>query len=526
MEYSILKDILIIFSVSIAVVFICQRLKIPSIIGYLVTGILAGPNGFSLISATHEVETLAEIGVILLLFTIGIEFSLKNLVRIRKTLTVGGGIQVFVTIIIFFFITRFNFIGAQDSNTIPEAVFMGFLIALSSTAIVLKLLQERGEFISPHGRTSLGILIFQDIVIVPMILVLPFLSGTASDGGASIWEIVIEVLMVVLLVFVGAKYVVPKMLYHVAKTKSRELFLLTIIVIALAVAFLTYQAGLSLALGAFLAGLIISESDYSQQAFGNVLPFLDVFTSFFFISIGMLLDVEYLISKPVIILIVTLGVIIIKTIVATLASLALGYPLRTSIIVGLTLSQVGEFSFILSKKGQALGLISENNYQLFLDVSVLTMAATPFVIAAAPKIAEILMKLPLPERLKSGLKPGSGDTGENIKGISDHLIIIGYGVNGKNVSRAAKYANIPYVIIELNPQTVRAEKSKGEPMFYGDASQEVVLQHANTEKALILVVTLPNSADIRRITQVARRLNPHLHIIIRTRFVEEMKDLY
>ncbi len=525
MEYAILKDILIIFGLSIVVIFICHRLKIPSIIGYLITGVLAGPNGFSLISGIHEVEILAEIGVILLLFTIGIEFSLKNLIRIRNTLAIGGGIQVFLTIAIFFLITRSNFIGAQEGNSIPESIFMGFLIALSSTAIVLKLLQERGEFVSPHGRVTLGILIFQDIVIVPMILVLPFLAGISGENVSPWWLILVKVLGVIFLVFIGAKYIVPKVLYQIAKTKSRELFLLTIIVIALSVAFLTYSAGLSLALGAFLAGLIISESDYSQQAFGNVLPFLDIFTSFFFVSIGMLLNVQILIDRPVIILIVTLGVIVVKSVVATLAGLALGYPLRTSVLVGLTLSQVGEFSFILSRKGQALGLISEANYQLFLAVSVLTMAATPFIIAAAPRLADLLLRLPLPQRLKSGLIT-IDESEENIKDIKNHTIIIGYGINGRNVARAAKYANIPYEVIELNPTTVKEEKALGEPIFFGDASQEVVLEHACIKDAMIIVITLPNPADIRQITQVARKLNPHIHIIIRSRYIGEMEDYF
>ncbi|MFP4470973.1 MAG: cation:proton antiporter, partial [Bacteroidales bacterium] len=408
-----------------------------------------------------------------------------------------------------------------------EAVFMGLLISLSSTVIVLKLLQERGEFISPHGRTSLGILIFQDIVIMPMILVLPFLAGNSAGEQASVLEIIIKVVAVILMVFIGTKYLVPKMLYHVARTRSRELFLLTIIVVALAVAYLTYIAGLSLALGAFLAGLIISKSDYSQQAFGNVLPFRDVFTSFFFVSIGMLLDVDFLISKPVIILLIALSVIIIKSLIATAASLALGFPLRTSLLVGLTLSQVGEFSFILSREGQDLELISDINYQLFLAVSVLTMAATPFIIAAAPKIAGLVLRLPLPVKLVSGLKPSLGEEeDEEIKEMRDHLIIIGYGVNGRNVARAARFANIPHKVIELNAETVRKEREAGEPIFFGDATQEVVLEHASIKHALVLVITVPGSADVRRITQVARKMNPHVHIIIRTRFLEEMADLY
>ena len=523
MDLLIFKDITLLFGIAVLVLFVCQRLRIPPIIGYLVTGVLAGPNGFSMISSVHEVEMLAEIGVILLLFTIGIEFSLKSLVKMRKTLMIGGGLQVVLSIIFFYGVMHFDLLGIHRGEGFSESLFMGFLMALSSTAIVLKLLQERGEFITPHGRTTLSMLIFQDIAIVPMILVLPFLSENSSEG-ANVWEVLAKVLGVLLIVFLGARYVVPKFLYQVVKTRSRELFLLTIIVLALSVAYLTFLAGLSLALGAFLAGLIISESDYSQQAFGNVLPFLDVFTSFFFVSIGMLLNVEYFIANPVIILVLTLGVIIAKTLIATAASLALGFPLRTSLIVGLTISQVGEFSFILSRDGQAMGLISEVNYQLFLNVSVLTMAATPFIIAAAPRIAELANRLPLPRRLISG--SGAEAPEEVPEVVENHMIIVGYGVNGRNVARAARFASIPYRVIEMNPATVRDEKHKGVPILFGDASQEVVLKHAHIEQAMVLVITLPGSPVIRRITQLARSLNPHLHIIIRARFLAEMQDYY
>lgn len=523
MDLLIFKEITLLFGIAVVVLFICQRLRIPPIIGYLVTGVLAGPNGFSMISDTQDVEMLAEIGVILLLFTIGIEFSLKSLVRMRKTLMVGGGLQVILSIIIFFGIMHLDVLGIHRANGFSESLFMGFLMALSSTAIVLKLLQERGEFMTPHGRTTLGILIFQDIAIVPMILVLPFMAGGGAEGS-NVWEVLAKVVGVLLIVFLGARYVVPKFLYQVVKTRSRELFLLTIIVLALSVAYLTSLAGLSLALGAFLAGLIISESDYSQQAFGNVLPFLDVFTSFFFISIGMLLNVEYFIANPIIILILTIGVIIAKTLIGTIASLVLGFPIRISLIVGLTISQVGEFSFILSRDGQSMGLISEANYQLFLDVSVLTMAATPFIIAAAPRIGEFVSRLPLPRWLIFG--SGSEAPEEVPEVIENHLIIVGYGVNGRNVARAARFASIPYRVIEMNPSTVREEKQQNVPIHFGDASQEVVLQHAQIEKAMVLVITLPGSPVIRRITQLARSLNPHLHIIIRARFLSEMQDYY
>ncbi len=517
MEYTLLNEIVLILGVSVVVLFIFNKFRIPSLLGFLLTGLLIGPNGFQLIQSIHEVEVLAEVGVILLLFTIGIEFSLENIVKIGRTILLGGTFQVITTIL------AVGAIAAYIGNSLNESIFIGFLIALSSTAIVMKLIQEKGEIYTPQGRTSLAILIFQDIIIVPMMLITPMLAGK-SNGMDQSWLLITgKFLAVAIMVVIGSKYLIPKILYQITKTKSRELFLLSIIVIAFAVAFLTYSIGLSLALGAFLAGLMISESKYSQHAMGNILPFLDVFTSFFFVSIGMLMDINFFLANPVKILLFTTIVLSVKTFLAGTTSFILGFPLRTCVIVGFTLSQVGEFSFILSRIGIHEGLLSNDNYQLFLNVSVLSMAATPFLVNLSPSLADLLMKLPLPSKIKNGLYPKPEST---IGKIKDHLIIVGYGINGKNVAKAARYANISHVIIEMNPDTVRKEMEKGEIIHFGDATQPEVLKHANIKEAMVLVVTIPGSADTKRILSTARRMNPHLHIIIRTRFIEDVKELY
>jgi monovalent cation:H+ antiporter-2, CPA2 family len=517
MEIPLLKDITIIFGVSIVVIFICHRIRLPVIVGFLLTGVLIGPYGLGILKAVHEVEVLAEIGIVLLLFTIGIEFSLKKLLEIRKSVLMGGSLQVLLT-----FLAAFSIVG-HFGQTSDEAVFIGFLVTLSSTAIVLKLIQERAEVDSPHGRTTLGILIFQDIIIVPMILITPLLAGSAGGLGESLLVFVVKGIGTVILVMVGAKWIVPQVLYQVARTCNRDLFLLSIVAICLSVAWITSSVGLSLALGAFLAGLIISESEYSHQALGNILPFRGVFTSFFFVSIGMLLDVGFLFQQPGLIVLITLCVLVLKSIIAVSVTILLGLPLRTGILVGLALSQVGEFSFILSRAGIEHGLLSENIYQLFLNVSVLTMAATPFAIAIAPRLADLVLRLPLPKKLKSGLRPV-----QEIKELDkkDHLIIIGLGVNGVNVARVAKAAGIPYVIIEMNPETVRRELAKGEPIFYGDATHEEVFNHANIKDARIVVVAINDPAATRRITETARKLNSKVHLIVRTRYLQEMAALH
>jgi len=490
---------------------------LPAVVGFLLTGIFVGPYGFGLVKAVHEVEILAEIGIVLLLFTIGIEFSLERLLQIRKSVLMGGSLQVLLTFLATLFIAR------RFGQAFGEAVFIGFLVALSSTAIVLKLIQERAEVDSPHGRTTLGILIFQDIIIVPMILVTPLLAGATGNLGESVLVLLAKGIGIILLVMVSTKWIVPQVLYQIARTRNQEVFLLSVVVICLGVAWLTSKAGLSLALGAFLAGLIISESEYSHQALGNILPFRDVFTSFFFVSIGMLLDVGFLFQQPGTIALIALGVLVLKSIIACFATVLLGFPFRTSILVGLALSQVGEFSFILSRTGVEHGLLAGNIYQMFLAFSILSMAATPFIITLAPRAAVIILRLPLPKRLISGFYPVPEI---KVKGKKDHLIIIGFGVNGRNVARAARLSGIPYAVIEMNPETVRNEQAQGEPIYYGDSTQEVVLQHANIKDARIVVTAINDPASTRRITEIIRRLNPKVHLIVRSRYLQEMKPLY
>jgi monovalent cation:H+ antiporter-2, CPA2 family len=521
MQTSILSTTVIIFGLSIFVLLLCYRLRIPTIVGFLLTGVLCGPFVRELVGATNEVETLAQIGVVLLLFSIGLEFSLNNLLQIKRIILVGGTLQVFCTIGVV------TLISWGFGRSISHSVFMGFLLSLSSTAIVLKRLQEKAEVESPHGKTSLGILIFQDIIVVPMMLVLPLLSGNVGDVGPSVLLLFVKIVGIIVCMIVMIKWVVPFVMFRVAKTRSRELFLLTIIVICFSVAWLTSSAGLSLALGAFLAGLVLSESEYSYQALGSILPFRDVFTSVFFISIGMLFDGAYFIHHPLLVLSLALIVLVLKVSIASLVPAALGFPLRTMVLTGLSLGQVGEFSFILSTAGMSFGLLDKDTYQLFLGVSILTMAATPFVMACGPWISDRLLSLPLPKRIKTGLQTQEIPvTPEQKPKLNDHLIIIGFGINGKNVARAARATGIPYIITEMNPETVRREKAAGEPIIYGDATQEAVLLHVNILSARVVVVGIPDPVATRRVIEVARKLNASVHIIARTRFYQETSQLY
>ena len=521
MHIPLLQDLLIIFILAIIVLFLFHRFRIPAIVGFLLTGILVGPHGLGLISSVADVETLAEIGVVLLLFSIGIEFSLKGLLRIKRFLLIGGTLQGILTYVVSFTIVR------KLGLPLKESAFIGFLITLSSTAIVLKLLQERAEIDSPHGRTALAILIFQDILVVPIMLATPLLAKAEAISWYTIAVLLAKGVGIILLVFLSSQWIVPKILFQITKTRNRELFLIGVLIICFSVAWLTSQAGLSLALGAFLAGLILSESEYSYQALSNILPFRDVFTSIFFVSIGMLLNINFFIQHAQIILFLAAGVLIIKAIVAGLATLLMGFPLRTAILAGLSLSQVGEFSFVLALVGIEHNVLSQEIYQYFLALALITMTITPFIITMGPTIADILLKVPHPKKLQNGLFPlGPKGAFKKPKPLKDHLIIVGFGLNGRNVARAAKTANIPYNIIEMNPQTVRSEYVKGEPIFFGDASQEMILEHGGIKAARLILIVISDPAATRRITELARRLNPKIHIITRTRYVEEMEPLY
>jgi CPA2 family monovalent cation:H+ antiporter-2 len=515
MPASLLYNALVIIVLSGAVLYLCHLARIPVIVGFLLTGIISGPQGLGVITDVASVRELAEVGIIILLFTIGIEFSFQNLRQLRRPALMGGSLQIGFTAL------AAALIAAQAGLPAGEAVLIGFIVSLSSTAIVMRILQERAEIDTPHGGAVLGILVFQDLMVVPMMLLLPVLAGFGGLGAGLPLSKVIELGGVLLLLFVSWK-TVPWILYQVTRTRSRELFLLTLIVIGLSIALLTYRAGLSLALGAFLAGLIISESEYSHQALSNLLPFRDVFMSIFFISVGMLLDVKFFFLSPVAVILLALAAIGIKALFAGAASGFTGLPLRTMIIAGLCLGQVGEFSFILSESALRAGLLPQGHYQIILAASILTMLATPFIIRWAPRLAELAARLRFLRGLDIGVLQG---TRKQRYSESDHLVIVGFGINGRNIAKAARKGGIPYVIIEMNPVVIREETAKGEPIFYGDATQENILEHANIGEARCLVIVINDPAAAARITWVARRVNPGIYIIVRTRFLREIERL-
>lgn len=514
----LLYEISVVLGSAVVILFICNKLRIPTVVGFLLTGVVIGPHALGLVHNVTHVEELAEIGVILLLFTIGMEFSIREFMALRRQVLLGGSLQMGLTALVTWPVAAL--LGLPGRT----ALFLGLLVALSSTAIVLKILQSRVELEAPQGRMALAVLIFQDIAVVPIMLLLPLLGGDAPDAGRMLLVLLGKRLLIVLAVIVSVQFIIPRLLRRVALTRDRELFLVFIVFLCFAIAGLTAAAGLSLALGAFLAGLLISESEYSHQAVASILPFRDIFTSFFFISIGMLLNIGFFLGELPAILAAAGGVLLLKVLVVVATVRIVGFPLRTALLSALALAQVGEFSFVLYKASVPYNLLSPHVYQLFLSVSVLTMVATPFVIAAGPWLTRRTGELSLPSWLV-GLSPAdSGDT-ESGGGLRNHLVIIGFGLTGRYLARAARMWEIPYLIIETNPVTIQAERQRGEPISYGDATQDAILEHAGIGDARMAAIAISDPVAVRRITRIIRDLAPDVHIIVRTRFWGEYQDL-
>jgi len=517
MELVILTDIVIIFAFATGVNYLFTKIRIPTIIGYLLTGIVVGPSVLGVIHSPNEIEFMAEIGIILLMFTIGLEFSLNHLIKIRNIVFFGGFVQlVFTAGVTALFAHMYEM-------SWGAAVFIGFLTALSSTALVLKILQERGELTSNYGRTVVGILIFQDIILIPLILLTPMLGGQTADIGVKLLGMGSKTLFIMALVYVGNRWIMPRVLHLIALTKNQELFLMSIFLVCLAVALLTSEMGMSLAFGAFLGGLMISRSEYSQDAFGHLIPFKDTFTSFFFVSIGMLLDLNFFAENIFLVLATVLLVIAIKAVVAGGTGFILGHTFRGTVMVGLAMAQIGEFSFILAKTGQTYQILSDYYYQLFLAVTIASMAVSPFLITVAKPTANLLLKLPIPEILVKGMFPLKEI---EVPAMQNHIVMIGKDSRSLNLSRMASQMKLPYVSIVFDPASARARQMKGEMVVYGDSMNEPILRKAHIETAEIVVISIGDAITALGVIEKVRELNKHAYIMVRSKHVSDIEDLY
>jgi CPA2 family monovalent cation:H+ antiporter-2 len=501
------RDIALILLCSLPVLFLFRKIGVSSVVGYLVVGVAIGPFGFGLVSEKSGIEALAEIGVMLLLFVVGLEFSIDKLTRMKRMLTIGGSSQMLA---VFAAVA-----GVLWAIGLPlrEAAFFGLAVAFSSTAIVLTILEERGETGAPHGKASVGILLAQDLAVAPALALVPALAARGAESLQAAGEKMLTALVFVVVALVVARKVLPKLLYFVAKIGAREAFTVGVALVALGAAYLAEIAGLTFSVGAFVAGMLISESEFSHQTAAEILPFKDVFNALFFVSIGMLLNGAYLMDNPVAVALAVVGVLVIKFVVVFAVVRALGHPTRTALLSGLALAQIGEFSFLIVRYGAEFDLASAGAFNVFLASSMFTMLATPFMIMWGPRLAD---------KLGGKLPRKTEPKGAKMKG---HAIVVGYGVVGRSLAAALKEDDVAHVVVEANPTTARKCLREGEPMIFGDASKREIMEAAGVEGAALVAISIPDPTAARRALSIAKRLNPDCVAVVRARYVGEIEEL-
>ena len=517
MANELFNEVIVLFLLSILVNLACSRLKLPATVGFLLTGVLCGPSMLGLVSDEKTIENVADLGVAMLMFTIGMELSGDALNRLKRPVFLGGSLQI--GLVVLFCWGAGLFIGKPE-----EGVLWGMLMALSSSAIVLQIFQSKGMASSPVGRLGLAILVFQDIMVAPMMIMVPLLAGTVQltweEGLLSAAKVAGLGLGMILF----SRFLLDRLMNAVVRTRAREVLLLTTLVICFGFARLTTVLGMSASLGSFLAGLMLARSQYSMSVIADILPYRHVFMSLFFISVGMLLNVGFVASNAGLILGLVAAFILLKTLISMPAVLVQGYPLYTAVSASLCLAQAGEFAFVLAAAAQELGFLHADHYQVFLAVSVISMMATPGIIAVSGKAGKAFSALARWLGLPVAA-PDAESVAHTAGGLSDHIIIVGFGFSGKHLARTAKECRLPYTILEMNPETV-ARYSQREPISYGDASEPSILDALGIAKARVIAIVISDLAAVRAIVAKARQANPQVVIIARTRFVTEIGPLH
>jgi len=508
--HGVLTEIVLVMAVAVAAALLLRRMAVPPVVGFILAGVAIGPAGLGLVDDREHIVLVAEIGVMLLLFMVGLKISLRDLWRMRATVLGGGLLQYGLTAVAITMSIR------VFGLAWPEAVAWGLAVGLSSTALVIWLLEDRGQTATSVGRTSISVLLFQDLAVIPVMLALPLLAG---QGGSTrgVVLIVAESVAVVAGVIIAARFVVPWLFERIVATRSRELFTLSIVLIALGTAVLLGEFGVSMALGAFIAGMVISESEYVAQIVADITPLRDVFNSLFFVSIGMLLDLDLWLARPGLMAGLVAAVIVGKALIAALAVLPAVRSIAVAVASGMALAQIGELAVVVAAEASRLGVVSGPASSLFLAVTVPTMIATPFVLRVAGPLAKWI----------EGRRPGPQPSveGEHVENLEDHVVVVGYGVNGRNVSRALTALEVPHVLIDLNPAAIREVTDAGGLGVFGDATRDAVLEAAGIGRARALIVAVPDAVATRQVVAAARRLSPAVTIIARTRYVLEVEPL-
>ena len=508
---AVLAPLAFVLLAALAAAWLVHRLRQPPLVGFLGAGVLLGPYGLGLVSDVAIVETLAEIGVVLLLFTVGLDLSLSTLRRLGRIVWIAGPLQFAGVIALAVGLARLR------GDSLAKGILFGFLVATCSTVILLKLLMDRGEIDSPHGRFLVGINVFGDLTVVPMMLLVGPLSARGTPDWAALAMAIVKATATVAVILFAARIVVPRFLAAVVRTRQKELFTVAVLLLVFGTAIGTSAAGLSLALGAFLAGVVVSESDFGHQAVADIAPFRDAFAALFFVSVGMLFDARIVLERPVVVAAVLGLVLVGKAFVGSLPPLLLGYGPRVAIVVGISLAQIGEFAFVLLEAVRRAGGVDRTEYQVILAATIISMVLTPLLFESSHAIAW---------RLTAGrLGAGESARAPGVEPREGHVVILGFGHTGETLARVLARAKVPFTILELNPERVARGRGKGLPIEYGDASNDRVLRHSGIERARAVLVLISDPRATRRAVRIIREVAPKTYLIARTRYLAEIPEL-
>jgi len=517
--FHVLINIAIVLLAAFLSGLIFRRFKQSIIVAYLISGIIIGPYGLGIIKAPDQIDILSEIGIILLMFILGLSFPPKKIIHLGTKALLGGVFQISFTVIGSVGFTFF--LGWTPFN----GFMFGNLLALSSTAIVIKVLNDSAMIDSLHARLMVSFLVVQDVAAILMIAILPSLSsGSGSQLLIPVLISLVKGIAFLIAILLLNRKLIPQCQFWVATIGGKELFLIGTIIFCLGMAIISQGIGLSSALGAFLAGLIVSESEFNYQILAGMVPFRDAFLCIFFVALGMLLDPRFFIHYPGQVVFLFLAIIIGKFIFTALATWLTRYPLKTAVLVGMGLAQMGEFSFILVKMGMQYNLVNEHFYSLSLTAALLTMLFTPLLIKKSPLLIDRLNRISFLEKWLRG--QDDAELSEQKKVWKNHVILCGYGSVGITLGRVLNAKNIPFIALDLNAQTVLKMRGLGIDCFYGDATSPDVLKKTQIENARLLVITIPDPLEAEATVKNVKSLNPDCHILVRSRFSKEIEELY
>ncbi len=515
-EQSFFTDLLLVLVIATGVAILFEKFRLPAILGFLLAGVIVGPHGFGILSDYDRIHSLADLGIVLLMLTIGLEFSFERLKGMRNLAVIGGTLQILISIavsLLFAWWLGWSFY---------EGFFLGSVIALSSTAIVLKHLIDRAEIETPHGRIAIAILIFQDLAVVPLTIFLSVFGRSMNSVNVALTLALTKTFFLLAGAVVFSRFLLPKLLYRVAVLRNREIFFLFSVVVCLGMAWLSGALGLSMAIGALLAGFMFANTGFSHQLIGDIIPFRHLFVSIFFVSIGLLFDVGFFFHHFLLVISVVSLVLFVNFVIMTLIIMAFGFPPRVAIVTGMILSQIGEFSFLLSQMAYGSGHINTILYQVFLSTAFMTMLMTPLLFASIPFVLRILGKYVI-----FGIPPKNWTKPDRtLSSLTDHVILCGFGPTGRDLAKAFQEEKIPFVVIEMNPAKVREAKKFHLKAIYGDAANHEVMKRVGITRARAVIVSFPDALGMAQIIRIVQDLNPKVILAVRTRYEGQLARLY